>query len=85
MIGEIFVKRADDKGRILISGFKGKDVYIIDLGSGYFITDSKEVAEVVSRHASKAFSDEFLKLVEELFPEEVEEIVEKEVVNKVEQ
>jgi hypothetical protein len=84
MIGEILVKKADDKGRILISSFKGKDVYIIDLGSGYFITDSKEVAEAVSRHASKAFSDEFLKLVEELSPEEVEEIVEKEVVNKVE-
>ncbi|MFP3218159.1 VapB-type antitoxin [Acidianus sp.] len=84
MIGEILVKKADDKGRILISSFKGKDVYIIDLGSGYFITDNKEVAEDVSRHASKAFSDEFLKLVEELSPEEVEEIVEKEVVNKVE-
>jgi len=84
MIGEILVKKADDKGRILISSFKGKDVYIIDLGSGYFITDNKEVAEAVSRHASKVFSDEFLKLVEELSPEEVEEIVEKEVVNKVE-
>jgi hypothetical protein len=84
MIGEILVKKADDKGRILISSFKGKDVYIIDLGSGYFITDNKEVAEDVSRHASKAFSDEFLKLVEEVSPEEVEEIVEKEVVNKVE-
>ncbi|MQL55936.1 VapB-type antitoxin [Acidianus ambivalens] len=83
MIGEILVKRADNKGRILISSFKGKDIYLVNLGSGYFVTGNKEVAEEVSKNASKAFSDEFLKLIEELSPEEIEDIIEKETVNKI--
>jgi DNA-binding transcriptional regulator YhcF (GntR family) len=85
MIGKILLRKADDKGRILISEFKEKEVYLVNLGSGYFVTDNKNVAEKVAENASKAFSEEFLKLVEELgiTAEEAEKILEKEILKEV--
>ena len=77
MIGQISVRKTDEKGRVLISDYKKKEVYLVDLGSGYFITDKKEVAEIVAEKASRAFEEEFLKMVEELgvAPDEIEQIV----------
>ncbi|AWR98957.1 hypothetical protein [Metallosphaera hakonensis] len=77
MIGQILIRKVDEKGRILTSDYKNKEIYLIDLGSGYFITDKKEVAEKVAEKASKAFEEEFLKMVEELSitPAEIERIV----------
>jgi len=85
MIGKILVRKADDKGRILISEFKEKEVYLVNLGSGYFVTDNKNVAEKVAENASKAFDEEFLKLVEELgiSAEETDKILEKEILKEV--
>ena len=85
MIGKILLKKADDKGRILISEFKEKEVYLVNLGSGYFVTDDKNVAEKVAENASKAFNEEFLKLVEELgvSAEEIDKILEKEILKEV--
>jgi DNA-binding transcriptional regulator YhcF (GntR family) len=85
MIGKILLKKADDKGRILISEFKDKEVYLVNLGSGYFVTDDKNVAEKVAENASKAFNEEFLKLVEELgvSAEEIDKILEKEILKEV--
>jgi len=79
------LRKADDKGRILISEFKEKEVYLVNLGSGYFVTDNKSVAEKVAENASKAFDEEFLKLVEELgiTAEEAEKILEKEILKEV--
>jgi DNA-binding transcriptional regulator YhcF (GntR family) len=84
MIGKILVRKADDKGRILISEFREKEVYLVNLGSGYFVTDNKSVAEKVAENASKAFDEEFLKLVEELgiTAEEAEKILEKETLKE---
>jgi DNA-binding transcriptional regulator YhcF (GntR family) len=84
MIGKILLRKADDKGRILISEFREKEVYLVNLGSGYFVTDNKSVAEKVAENASKAFDEEFLKLVEELgiTAEEVEKILEKETLKE---
>jgi DNA-binding transcriptional regulator YhcF (GntR family) len=84
MIGKILVRKADDKGRILISEFREKEVYLVNLGSGYFVTDDKNVAEKVAENASKAFDEEFLKLVEELgiTAEEAEKILEKETLKE---
>jgi DNA-binding transcriptional regulator YhcF (GntR family) len=84
MIGKILVRKADDKGRILISEFREKEVYLVNLGSGYFVTDNKSVAEKVAENASKAFNEEFLKLVEELgiTAEEAEKILEKETLKE---
>ena len=84
MIGKILLRKADDKGRILISEFKEKEVYLVNLGSGYFVTDNKSVAEKVAENASKAFDEEFLKLVEELgiTAEEAEKILEKETLKE---
>lgn len=39
MIGSVSSDKVDDKGGVLISRLKGKKVYLVDLGSGYFITD----------------------------------------------
>jgi DNA-binding transcriptional regulator YhcF (GntR family) len=85
MIGKILLRKADDKGRILISEFKEKEVYLVNLGSGYFVTDNKNVAEKVAENASKAFDEEFLKLVEELgiSAEETDKILEKEILKEV--
>jgi DNA-binding transcriptional regulator YhcF (GntR family) len=85
MIGKILLRKADDKGRILISEFKEKEVYLVNLGSGYFVTDNKSVAEKVAENASKAFNEEFLKLVEELgvSAEEIDKILEKEILKEV--
>jgi len=85
MIGKILLRKADDKCRILISEFKEKEVYLVNLGSGYFVTDNKSVAEKVAENASKAFDEEFLKLVEELgiTAEEAEKILEKEILKEV--
>lgn len=54
------------------------------MGSGYFVTDKKDVAQKVAENASKAFDEEFLKLVEELgiSAEEIDERIEKEVLKK---
>jgi DNA-binding transcriptional regulator YhcF (GntR family) len=84
MIGKILLRKADEKGRILISEFKEKEVYLVNLGSGYFVTDDKNVAEKVAENASKAFDEEFLKLVEELgiTAEEAEKILEKEILKE---
>jgi DNA-binding transcriptional regulator YhcF (GntR family) len=84
MIGKILVRKADDKGRILISEFREKEVYLVNLGSGYFVTDDKNVAEKVAENASKAFDEEFLKLVKELgiTAEEAEKILEKETLKE---
>ncbi|MDT7887306.1 MAG: VapB-type antitoxin [Thermoproteota archaeon] len=84
MIGKILVRKADDKGRILISEFREKEVYLVNLGSGYFVTDNKNVAEKVAENASKAFDEEFLKLVEELgiTAEEAKKILEKETLKE---
>jgi DNA-binding transcriptional regulator YhcF (GntR family) len=84
MIGKILVRKADDKGRILISEFREKEVYLVNLGSGYFVTDNKSVAEKVEENALKAFDEEFLKLVEELgiTAEEAEKILEKETLKE---
>jgi hypothetical protein len=84
MIGSLSLGKADDKGGISIPRFKGKDVYLVDLGSGYFITDKKDVAQKVAENASRAFDEEFLKLVEELgiSAEEIDERIEKEVLKK---
>ena len=84
MIGKILLRKADEKGRILISEFKEKEVYLVNLGSGYFVTDNKSVAEKVAENASKAFDEEFLKLVEELgiTAEEAEKILEKEILKE---
>jgi DNA-binding transcriptional regulator YhcF (GntR family) len=84
MIGKILLRKADDKDRILISEFKEKEVYLVNLGSGYFVTDNKNVAEKVAENASKAFDEEFLKLVEELgiTAEEAEKILEKETLKE---
>ena len=81
MIGEILLRKADEKGRILISEFKEKEVYLVNLGSGYFVTDNKSIADKVAKNASKVFEEEFLKLVEELgiSAEEVKKILEKEI------
>jgi len=81
MIGEILLRKADEKGRILISEFKEKEVYLVNLGSGYFVTDNKSITEKVAKNASKVFEEEFLKIVEELgiSAEEVEKILEKEI------
>jgi DNA-binding transcriptional regulator YhcF (GntR family) len=85
MIGKILLRKADDKGRILISEFKEKEVYLVNLGSGYFVTNNKSVAKKVAENASKAFDEEFLKLVEELgiTAEEAEKILEKEILKEV--
>ena len=84
MIGKILLRKADEKGRILISEFKEKEVYLVNLGSGYFVTNNKSVAEKVAENASKAFDEEFLKLVEELgiTAEEAEKILEKEILKE---
>jgi DNA-binding transcriptional regulator YhcF (GntR family) len=84
MIGKILLSKADEKGRILISEFKEKEVYLVNLGSGYFVTDNKNVAEKVAENASKAFDEEFLKLVKELgiTAEEAEKILEKETLKE---
>ena len=84
MIGKILLRKADEKGRILISEFKEKEVYLVNLGSGYFVTDNRSVAEKVAENASKAFDEEFLKLVEELgiTAEEAEKILEKETLKE---
>jgi len=84
MIGKILLRKADDKCRILISEFKEKEVYLVNLGSGYFVTDNRSVAEKVAENASKAFDEEFLKLVEELgiTAEEAEKILEKETLKE---
>jgi DNA-binding transcriptional regulator YhcF (GntR family) len=84
MIGKILLRKADEKGRILISEFREKEVYLVNLGSGYFVTDDKNVAEKVAENASKAFDEEFLKLVEELgiTAEEAEKILEKETLKE---
>lgn len=74
MIGNILTRRADDKGRILISDYKGKEVYLVDLGVGYFITDNKEIAEKVSKNSFKSLEQELLRLLEELEPLSAEEI-----------
>ena len=78
------LRKADEKGRILISEFKEKEVYLVNLGSGYFVTDNRSVAEKVAENASKAFDEEFLKLVEELgiTAEEAEKILEKEILKE---
>jgi DNA-binding transcriptional regulator YhcF (GntR family) len=85
MIGKILLRKADNKGRILISEFKEKEVYLVNLGSGYFVTDNKSVAEKVAENASKAFDEKFLKLVEELgiTAKEAEKILEKELPREV--
>jgi DNA-binding transcriptional regulator YhcF (GntR family) len=84
MIGKILLRKADEKGRILISEFKEKKVYLVNLGSGYFVTDNRSVAEKVAENASKAFDEEFLKLVEELgiTAEEAKKILEKETLKE---
>jgi len=84
MIGKILLRKADEKGRILISEFKEKEVYLVNLGSGYFATDNRSVAEEVAENASKAFDEEFLKLVKELgiTAEEAEKILEKEILKE---
>ncbi|MFZ8849268.1 MAG: VapB-type antitoxin [Thermoproteota archaeon] len=84
MIGKILLRKADEKGRILISEFKEKEVYLVNLGSGYFATDNRSVAEEVAENASKAFDEEFLKLVKELgiTAEEAERILEKEILKE---
>jgi hypothetical protein len=85
MIGKILLRKVDEKGRILISEFKEREVYLVNLGSGYFVTDNKSIAEKIAENASKAFDEEFLKLVEELgiSEEEVEKILEKEILKEV--
>ncbi|MBB5254384.1 VapB-type antitoxin [Sulfurisphaera ohwakuensis] len=85
MIGQILIRNTDEKGRIVISEFKKKEVYLVDLGSGYFITDKKDLAEKVAEKASNAFEEEFLKTVEEMsiVPEEIDQIVNKEISRKV--
>jgi hypothetical protein len=82
---KILLRKADEKGRILISEFKEREVYLVNLGSGYFVTDNKSIAEKIAENASKAFDEEFLKLVEELgiSEEEVEKILEKEILKEV--
>ena len=79
------LSKADEKGRILISEFREKEVYLVNIGSGYFVTDNKSVAEKVAENASKAFNEEFLKLVEELgiTAEEAEKILEKKILKEV--
>jgi DNA-binding transcriptional regulator YhcF (GntR family) len=79
------LSKADEKGRILISEFKEKEVYLVNLGSGYFVTNNKSVAEKVAENASKTFDEEFLKLVEKLgvAAEEAEKILEKEIPKEV--
>jgi len=85
MIGKILLRKVDEKGRILISEFKEREVYLVNLGSGFFVTDNKSIAEKIAENASKAFDEEFLKLVEELgiSEEEVEKILEKEILKEV--
>jgi len=85
MIGKILLRKVDEKSRILISEFKEREVYLVNLGSGYFVTDNKSIAEKIAENASKAFDEEFLKLVEELgiSEEEVEKILEKEILKEV--
>jgi len=85
MIGKIFVRKADEKGRVIITEYKRKDVYIVDLGSGYFITDKKDIAEKVSENSANVFSNEFLRLVEEIgiSENEINDILEKEITKKV--
>jgi len=82
---KILLRKVDEKGRILISEFKEREVYLVNLGSGYFVTDNKSIAEKIAENASKAFDEEFLKLVEELgiSEEEVEKILEKEILKEV--
>jgi len=79
------LRKVDEKGRILISEFKEREVYLVNLGSGYFVTYNKSIAEKIAENASKAFDEEFLKLVEELgiSEEEVEKILEKEILKEV--
>jgi len=69
----------------LISELKEREVYLVNLGSGYFVTNNKSVAEKIAGNASKAFDEEFLKLVEDLgiSVEEVEKILEKEILKEV--
>lgn len=85
MIGKIFVRKADEKGRVMIAEYKRKEVYIVDLGSGYFVTDKKDVAEKVSENSANVFSNEFLRLVEEIgiSENEINDILEKEITKKV--
>jgi hypothetical protein len=44
---------------ILISEFKEREIYLVNLGSGYFVTNNKSIAEKVAENASKAFEEEF--------------------------
>lgn len=85
MIGKIFVRKADEKGRVMIAEYKRKEVYIVDLGSGYFVTDKKDVAEKVSENSANVFSNEFLRLLEEIgiSENEINDILEKEITKKV--
>ncbi|WP_232616517.1 VapB-type antitoxin [Sulfurisphaera tokodaii] len=80
-IGQILISNTDEKGRIVISEFKKKEIYLVDLGSTYFVTDKKDVAE----KASNAFEEEFLKTVEEIsiVLEEIDQIVNKKISRKV--
>ncbi|AAY81249.1 hypothetical protein [Sulfolobus acidocaldarius] len=66
MIGEKFERKADEKGRIYIPEYKGKTVYLVDSGHGYFITSDKGLADAVSKNASSFVTEEFLRLVTEL-------------------
>lgn len=47
----MIVSQADWNGRVTISRLENKKVYIVNLGSGYFVTEYKELAEEVSKKA----------------------------------
>lgn len=86
MIGEIFERKVDDRGRVVVSNFlEGKKVYIVDLGNGYFVTEYKDLAETVSKNAIKAYKEIFALLVESygLTAEEVKKFVEEEIGREV--
>ncbi|MCI2415713.1 MAG: AbrB/MazE/SpoVT family DNA-binding domain-containing protein [Candidatus Aramenus sp.] len=83
MIGEKIEKKVDDKGRIYIPKYKGKKVYLVDLGNGDFLTDNEELAEAVSKKASSFFNEEFLRLVTELDFKEIHKEAEEELSNSV--
>ncbi|AOL17723.1 VapB-type antitoxin [Sulfolobus sp. A20] len=79
MIGEKVERKVDEKGRVYIPEYKGKKVYLIDLGNGYFLTDNQELAEAASKKASNFFTEEFIRLVTELDFKEVHEEAEEEL------
>lgn len=77
------MRRVDSKGRVVIGReYAGTEVYVVRVGNGYYVTPSKEEAELVRRRGLDAVLETYYRLLDflgEPTPEEVEKVAEEDI------